>query len=255
MRESAEAKADSIEVCEISKEYGEKRILRGVSFRLGKGIHTLLGANGAGKSTLLGILSFQLEATGGFFRIEGSDSREAKGRRGMQGKIGVLGHRSFLSRGLTLRENLEYHCRLYGEEKSGDLLEEVGRQVGMSEKMDRYVGEFSRGQLQRASLARLLVLEPSVILLDEPTTGLDGQGTKVLREVLSGWEAKGEVSVLMTTHDLGWAAECSQGFVVLSRGQCTGETKGPLCTSEVQAFYQEASRSQDRRVKKEKESV
>ena len=161
-----------------------------------------------------------LRQDSGEVRVLGHDTRDEA--REVRRRIGVVSHNPFLYEELTARENLEFYARAYGVEESrvDDLLE----RVNLAEREHDLVSTFSRGMKQRLSIARALLHSPPVLLLDEPTTGLDPKGRRdfyaLLAELLGGG-----TTLLMTTHHMDEAERlCSRGAVLLSgRVVATGE--------------------------------
>jgi len=189
-----------LETRELSRAFGAVQAVERVSFRLQEGeVLTILGPNGAGKTTLLGMLGGALRPDSGtiHFRGELRDPRETAWRR----EIGVLSHRTFLYGALSARENLVFYGRLYGVDSLVDRVAERLEAVGLTPHANRRVRGFSRGMRQRLALARTLLHEPSLVLLDEPFTGLDVHGATLLRQVLLRLR-DGRRSVVLVTHNL-----------------------------------------------------
>ncbi len=206
---------ERVRVEAVSKSYGRQRALSGVSFELARGrLCALLGPNGAGKSTLIGVLSSLVRPSSGRVvigeRAAGRDARAA---------IGLLAHDSLVYPELTAVENLLFWGRLYdvadAPARARTLLEEVGL---MREAWTRPARTYSRGMLQRLSLARALLSSPSLLLLDEPFTGLDRQGAAALVRALVRAKEGGAV-VLCATHDLEAVAGLCEHVVVLKAGR------------------------------------
>lgn len=186
----------------------------------------LFGANGAGKTTLLRILSTSVRADSGTVRVAGWNlaRQTSEARR----RIGVVGHRSFLYEDLTTRENLVYYARLYGVSDRESQVKAALELVGLSGRADHRVRDLSNGMQKRASIARAILHQPDVLLLDEPEAGLDRESRQMLGDLLAEWTAEGR-SVAFTTHDielgLAWghrAAVLSGGCVTFLSGGATG---------------------------------
>lgn len=217
---------ESVQVEAITKRYGHHRALAGVDLELRAGsLCALLGPNGAGKSTLLGILSTLVRPTSGnvhYRRPGGSDS--AQGNH-LRREIGVLAHSSFVYGELTGIENLIFYARLYGvpnpETRARTLLDEVGLDERARERAAR---TYSRGMLQRVALARALLHDPSILLLDEPFTGLDRMGSQALARTLASAKQAGRI-LLVITHDFEAIAGFTDHVVVLKRGKVTHEVR------------------------------
>ncbi|MDX6377349.1 MAG: heme exporter protein [Gaiellaceae bacterium] len=206
--------APAVELAACSKRFGERIALRRVSFGVPAGTSTaLMGANGSGKSTALRIVAGLVRPTAGTALVGGIAAVELD--RASRGTIGYLGHRALAYRGLTAAENLTLFARLYRRPPEG-----VGAalaEVGLADRADDRIDGFSRGMLQRLSLARILVTQPGLLLLDEPATGLDNEGAALLDDVLA--RLRGSVTVLAATHDEEFAARHADAVVRLAHGE------------------------------------
>lgn len=201
----------------LVRDFGPHRAVAGVDLTLRVGeLFALFGPNGAGKSTLLRLLSGSLRPTEGQVHFRGVPFIPGDGRVARQ--VGVLSHRSFLYRHLTARENLRFYGRLYGvaglEERVARRLEVVGLQT----RMDQRVATFSRGMVQRLALARTLLHDPALVVLDEPFTGLDLDAALRLSTVLTGVRSD-QRAVILVTHDLQRGRELATRVGVMSRGR------------------------------------
>jgi ABC-type multidrug transport system ATPase subunit len=198
----------------VTKTYGPVRALVGVSCSFGPGsITTLRGPNGSGKSTLLTILGTMTRPTSG--RIDhgalGRDTQEVRG------SLGWVGHESLCYPDLTGRENIELAASLHGCDPRGAFAISADR-FDLNVFADRPVRTYSRGQRQRVALARALVHAPALLLLDEPTTGLDAAAIARLGGVLRE-EARRGATVILSTHDDSFAGELGGDVVTLERGR------------------------------------
>ena len=181
----------------IVKLLGGLRVLRGVDAEFGSGLHVIEGANGAGKSTFLSIVGGRLAATSGEVSLQ-MEKTNLRGRA-LREVAGWLGHELGLYPDLTAFENHALHCRLRGVRP----LEEWNRisaPLALDSLRERRVRELSRGQRQRVGLGRALVGTPPVLLLDEPSTGLDATSLNRLTTMLEELAADGLI-VLIVTHD------------------------------------------------------
>lgn len=206
--------------------------VRGVSFAVEHGeFFGLLGPNGAGKSTTLGCISTLVRPTSGRILVDGVDvarePQEAKRR------IAVVPQNRNLDRDLTVREVLTYHGRYFGlpaaerEARADRLLEELQ----VAEKRDAKPLTLSGGQQQRVMIARALMHDPKVVLLDEPTTGLDPQARRLLWETLSRLHARG-ITFILTTHYMEEADRLCQRLAIVDHGRIlTVDTPQALKTS------------------------
>jgi heme exporter protein A len=179
-REAADGAA-ALEVDGLTRLYGEREALAAVSLSLGEGqTLVVLGPNGAGKTTLLRVLATLLRPHAGVVRVLGS-SLPGEGWA-VRGRIGLLGHEPLLYRELTARENLGYHARLHGV--AGERVEELLGAVGMSARAREPVRTLSRGMVQRVAIARTLLHDPPLLLLDEPRANLDPAGAELVEPLI-----------------------------------------------------------------------
>ena len=158
----------------------------------------LFGANGAGKSTLLRILSTQAKADAGDALVAGHDLR--RNPQAVRNRVGVVAHRTFLYDDLTSLENLVYYGRLFGLKDSVKRADEALSRLGMSRWSGHRLRSLSHGMQKRVAIARAIMHQPPVLMLDEPESGLDRGSVDVLKELLQERTASGR-SVVMTTHD------------------------------------------------------
>ena len=167
----------------------------------------LLGANGAGKTTLLRILSTQVRADGGAVEVAGYDLRRRPDS--VRRRVGVVAHDTFLYDDLTCLENLVYYGRLFGLKEPQRRAEEMLERVGLADRGNQRVRLLSHGMQKRVSIARAILHEPQVLLLDEPESGLDRGSVAVLEDLLTEWTALGR-TVVMSTHNIemgfSWAS-------------------------------------------------
>lgn len=172
----------------------------GISFNLARGEHlTVFGPNGAGKTTLLQLLAGGIRPSGGEVRWGGETVRA--GDPAWLRRVGVLSHQGFLYGHLTAAENLRLHADLHLLEGVGERVAEALDSVGLASRAADRVRTFSRGMRQRLALARTLLHDPEVVLLDEPYTGLDAHAAALLRRVL-GSLRDGRRTVVLVTHNL-----------------------------------------------------
>lgn len=187
--------------CEkVSKSYGNISALRDVSLKLEKGSFlAIFGPNGAGKTTLLKILSNLVKPTSGVVKINGMSLHDEDGE--IRKNIGVVSHNSFLYNNLTPYENLEFYGKMYDVPNLEKRIADVIDEVGLTARMHDPVRTFSRGMMQRLSIARVLMPDPSIIYLDEPYTGLDQHAAIKLRDILKNLK-KGDRTIIMITHNI-----------------------------------------------------
>jgi heme exporter protein A len=217
--------APPLTAVQLVRTFGVQRAVDGVSFTLQSGrFLSLFGPNGAGKSTLLRLLSGALRPTSGELRLGEEPLRTRE--PGWQHRIGVLSHQTFLYGHLTARENLRFFADLYDLDRVDERIDSGLAAVDLSGRGDDQVRTYSRGMRQRLALARTLLHDPDVVLLDEPFTGLDAHASAVLRGVL-GALRDGRRTVVMVTHNLSEGLEMADIAAIQVRGRL--------------AFWQEAA--------------
>ncbi len=207
----------AVETRNLVKWYGAHPALRGVDLHVAKGeILALFGPNGAGKSTLLRILTGLVRPTAGSVRVDGLEV--GKDGSGVRKVIGVLAHGHQLYEALTGRENLLFAATMLGLDRPAERVAEVLTKVGLDESADALVRTFSSGMKRRLALAKLMLREPKVMLLDEPFTNLDVQATKLLEEYLMASKTAG-VATLLATHNLSIGFALADRIVILQQGK------------------------------------
>lgn len=202
----------------LVKRYGFRAVLRGLDFAVPPGQSVaLMGANGAGKSTLLRLMVGLSRPDGGSLTVGGWTMPYEAAH--VRAHLGFVAHKPLLYDGLTARENLVFFGQLYGL-GGADLdqrAEELLALVGLKKRAFDTVRGFSRGMLQRLSIARALLHRPDLLLLDEPFTGLDLTGAALLETLITDARAAGH-TVLIATHDPAHALALADRVVVLSKG-------------------------------------
>lgn len=207
-----------IDVQTLVKTYDLLPVLRKLNLQIERGeFVALLGPNGSGKSTLLRLLCGLSRPTAGTIRIGGWEL--PKEAAAVRAQLGLVSHKAILYDTLTAQENLLFFARLYNLPAASidARITEMLAQVGLARRAHDLVRTFSRGMLQRLSIARALLHNPDILLLDEPYTGLDQDASRVLDDLLRAAHADGR-TILMTTHDLSRAAILPTRIVILSRG-------------------------------------
>ncbi|MDB4952440.1 MAG: heme exporter protein CcmA [Myxococcales bacterium] len=216
---------DRVEIRKIGKRYGTERALVGVSLELRAGsMCALLGHNGAGKTTLLGIVSTLVRQNDG--KVTYRDGQAEATGEAVRREIGMLAHSSLCYGELSAVENLQLFAGLYGVDDSETAINAVLDRVGLEPKArTRAARTYSRGMAQRLALARAVLTKPSLLLLDEPFTGLDRGGALALGEQLGELKASGAI-VVVVTHDLEAIAGRADHVAVLRRGGLVFEERG-----------------------------
>lgn len=213
-----------IEAEQLRKTFAWTPVLSGVSCRIGQGeIVGIFGHNGAGKTTLLRLFATLLRPSAGTLKLFHHDPQDVQVRR----RVGFLGHDSFLYPDLTPVENLTFYGRAYGLPQLATRIDAALERVGLQEWRHLPVRAFSRGMEQRLGLARALFHDPDLLLLDEPDTGLDPQGTALLRMILAQARSRGK-TVVFTTHDLAFGLAVCTRALILHGGVIVWQASGSL---------------------------
>jgi heme exporter protein A len=209
---------------DVRKTFGHFTALAGVTLEVQRGeFLTLFGRNGAGKTTFLKIASTLVRATYGRLRVEGIDIREQpeKARR----HIGFLSHNTYLYRDLNPVENLRFFAQLYGVPNAEARIQSLLDRIGLKRRASDPVRAFSRGLHQRVGIARVMLHDPALILLDEPYTGLDANASETLNGMLDEAVAAGK-TVILTTHDLEQGLRAATRTAIIDRGKIVFSASG-----------------------------
>jgi len=206
-----------IHVHKLTKSFGHHMALRGVDLEVAEGeFLTLFGPNGAGKTTLMRVIASLARPTSGRVEIQGQDL--GKAATSLRRHIGLISHNPLLYADLTPDENLRFFARMYDVKAAAARIEAVLKQVGLSARRRDPVRTFSRGMVQRLAIARAILHDPAIMLLDEPYTGLDLQAADMLRAVLQDLAASRR-TVILTTHNLEQGLEMCDRAAILNRGR------------------------------------
>lgn len=207
---------DAIVLAGAAKRFGTHIALHPTDMVIPRGQAVLLvGANGAGKSTLLRLVAGLCRPSAGSVQINGRDPQRTPEARA---EIGLLSHQTLLYDQLTARENLRFFAQLYGLDDPDQRLAVALATVGLNERLDQRVGSFSRGMKQRLAIARAILHDPSILLLDEPFTGLDSSASAALHRLVCHLRQEGRTCILVT-HRLNEAEGLVDRLLVIERGQ------------------------------------
>ncbi|GJM15309.1 MAG: ABC transporter ATP-binding protein [Thermodesulfobacteriota bacterium] len=217
MNNSLEKQDFDIKAEDLKKSYGNFEALRGVDLSVKNGeFYTLFGPNGAGKTTLTKLLATLTDPTSGKLSVLGIDVK--KDVQKIRSTIGVISHDPYLYETLTAFENIKFFGELYGIADINERAQSVIKQVGLESRSNDLVRTFSRGMKQRLTVARAIVHEPKILLLDEPYTGLDQHGAQIFGEMLSQLKKQNR-TIIMTTHNIDEGLDLSDRVGILSKGK------------------------------------
>ena len=222
-----------LEVIHLTKKYGKTLAVDDVGFAVPDGqTGILLGPNGAGKSTVIksiaGLLRFR-----GAIRIQGQDSRSLEAKK----QFAYVPELPYMYDALTVREHMEFICRAYGIAVPEERIESLFHRFELSDKQDKLGNELSKGMMQKVSICCALVINPKVILLDEPMVGLDPAAIKELKSQILELKEAG-CTVLISTHMLEMVKELWDVTFVMDKGHSLGTyTKEALASEDLEELY------------------
>jgi heme exporter protein A len=225
-----------IKINKLIKAFGSRLVLRGVDLTINEGeFVTLMGANGAGKTTLLHIIATLSKPTGGSVSISSYNLRDSATE--LRRFIGLVSHKTLLYDDLTANQNLCFYAQMYDVPDASNRIEMVLNQVGLWGRQHDPVRTYSRGMQQRLAIARAILHNPPLLLLDEPDTGLDQHAADKLNELLSAVGAN-QRTILMTTHNLERGLSLGNRVVILAKGKIAYDApRQTVSTAEVREQY------------------
>ncbi len=207
---------DAIRLEAISKQLGEREVLREVSFTVKQGdVFGYLGPNGAGKTTTIRILLGLLQPTSGKATILGEDVSRDEARR----KVGFVLESDGLYDNKTAEENLWYYARIYGMAEPAERIDKILHLVELRDRARDKVGTYSKGMRQRLALARAMTHNPELLVLDEPTAGVDPSGQIELREVILNMAHKEGKTIFLSSHNLDEVQRVCNHIALIDRGE------------------------------------
>jgi heme exporter protein A len=206
-----------IQIQKVVKTFGNRAVLRGVDLTINEGdFVTLMGANGAGKTTLLHIVANLSRPTLGDVLINGYAMAESASQ--LRRFIGLVSHKTLLYDDLTAAQNLRFYAKMYDVPDASRRIETVLNQVNLWPRRNDPVRTYSRGMQQRLAIARAILHNPPILLLDEPDTGLDQHSAGILGELLKAVGIS-QRTILMTTHNLDRGLSLGNRMVILAKGK------------------------------------
>ncbi|SMC27211.1 sodium transport system ATP-binding protein [Clostridium acidisoli DSM 12555] len=209
-----------IEVINLTKQFKEVKAVDNLSFNINEGeIVGLLGENGAGKTTTLRIISTMIKCTSGTVKVSGFDINKEPSK--VRNEIGILfGGEVGLYDRLTARENIRYFAELNGmtKEAADKSIEDLSDRLEMKEYLDRRVGKFSRGMKQKVAIARSIVHEPKVVLLDEPTAGLDVTSSRLIHDFIKHCKKENK-AIVFSSHSMQEVEKLCDRIIIIHKGK------------------------------------
>lgn len=213
-----------IKVEDLTKKYGEVKALDGVSFEMKEGeVVGILGPNGAGKTTLLRILVTFLKPDGGEVLIDGFDISDFANHEKIKSKIGYLPEHAPLYEDMTVREYLEFVGNMQGipEDEMGERISYVLKECGLKEKKNSEISTLSKGYRQRTGIAQALIHDPKIVILDEPTTGLDPNQRIEIKDLIK--EIGKSKTVILSSHVLSEVQATCSRVLIINKGRIAAD--------------------------------
>ena len=208
---------NSIEVINLSKSYKSKQAVNNINFKINENeIVGLLGPNGCGKTTTIGMILGLLKPTSGQVLINGIDIEK--------NKISLLHKMNFISpyielpKKLTVKQNLTVYAKLYNINNLNNRIDYLSNKLRLNNLLDKITGELSSGQKNRASLAKALINEPTVLLLDEPTASLDPETGDFIRTFLENYKKEKKIAVLLASHNMDEVKRLCRSVLMMNDG-------------------------------------
>lgn len=228
-----------VEAKGLHKTFAWAPVLRDVSCTISAGEAVgVFGPNGAGKTTLLRVLATLLKPSSGVLTLFDRAAPDGEARR----RLGFLGHDSFLYPDLTPIENLTFYAKAYQLDNPSLCVDSVLEKVGLQDWAKTQLRTFSRGMEQRLAIARVLLHEPDLLLLDEPYAGLDQRAVELLQTILLQAKDAGK-TIVFTTHDLDLGLALCSRAVILKRGQLVWQSPTPpISVPEFSSLYNDITR-------------
>ena len=206
-----------LEVIGLTKDYGGKDAVKDISFKLNENeIIGILGPNGCGKTTTIGMILGLLKPSKGKVLINGTEIENQ--REDILNKINFISPYIELPKKLTVRQNLEVYGRLYDIKKIKKKIEYISEKLRLNEIIDKITGELSSGQKNRVSLAKSIINDPIVLLLDEPTASLDPETGDFVRTFLENYQKEKKTSILLASHNMAEVERLCSFTIMMNKG-------------------------------------
>ena len=211
-----------LEIIKLSKTYGSKKAVRNISFKLNKNeIIGILGPNGCGKTTTIGMILGLLKPCEGKVLINGLEIE--KQRVNLLNELNFISPYIELPKKLTVKQNLEVYGRLYDVKKLKTKIDYLCEKLRLNEFINKITGELSSGQKNRVSLAKSIINDPSVLLLDEPTASLDPETGDFVRSFLEEYQKENKTSILLASHNMSEVERLCSSVLMMKKGSIIDE--------------------------------
>ena len=210
----------SIEIKNLSKHYNNIEAVKNINFKINKGsIVGLLGPNGCGKTTTIGMMLGLIKPSSGAVFINDQNIESEKNRTKILEKMNFISPYVELPKKLTVEENLKVYGKMYGVNNLQDKISDLMKQLNLSEFKKRKTGELSSGQKNRVSLAKALINDPEILLLDEPTASLDPDVGDYIRTYLEGFASKKGATILLASHNMNEVERLCNEVMMMKNGE------------------------------------
>ena len=207
----------TLEIIELSKNYNQKEAVKNISFKLNKNeIIGILGPNGCGKTTTIGMILGLLKPTSGKILINGIEIE--KNRVQLLNNLNFISPYIELPKKLTVKQNLIVYGKLYDVKNLKTKIEYLSEELRLSEIINKVTGELSSGQKNRVSLAKSIINDPLVLLLDEPTASLDPETGDFVRSFLENYQKEKETSILLASHNMSEVERLCSSVLMMNNG-------------------------------------
>ena len=210
----------TIEIKNLNKQYNKILAVKNINFKINKGsIVGLLGPNGCGKTTTIGMILGLIKPTSGTVFINGQNIENENNRTKILEKVNFISPYVELPKKLTVEENLKVYGKLYGVNNLQDKISDLMKQLNLFEFKKRKTGELSSGQKNRVSLAKALINEPEILLLDEPTASLDPDVGDFIRTYLEDFASKKNTTILLASHNMNEVERLCNEVLMMKNGK------------------------------------
>ena len=208
---------NSLEIINLSKSYDTKEAVKNISFKLSQNeIVGILGPNGCGKTTTIGMILGLLKPTSGKILINGIEIESQRVK--LLNKLNFISPYIELPKKLTVKQNLEVYCRLYDVKKLKIKIDYLCEKLRLYEFINKITGELSSGQKNRVSLAKSIINDPEVLLLDEPTASLDPETGDFVRSFLEEYQRENKTSILLASHNMSEVERLCSSVLMMNKG-------------------------------------